>query len=145
MDNKDIIINALQEPLSKRRASYWYSGKVVELIYKNYTFCISAVGIINATLYSDGGEEIEHVKDKGNYGRFYEQMSYYIESDTKLFDLVEKQKLVFYDSNWWECGVIDPLGNWVDLPWVLDSMLLDDAIDEVKEAMDKTIELLENE
>jgi len=132
-----------QDIQDKKALHYWYGGQVAVIKHKGFTFSIEAIGDIYATLYDENKEEIAYVKDKYNGGWFDNEMFNYIKDDNMLLDLLDRQKLVFDNNNWWECFVIDDKSNFHDLMWDLDSMNIYDAIDEVKEQIEKMIEYLE--
>jgi hypothetical protein len=127
----------------KHMAHYWYGGQCAVIKYKGYTFSIEAIGDI-AWEYLKG-ETYEYGKDKSNSGRFYEEMDYYLKDDDALYNALENDELVFGNNNWWECFVTDPEGNFHDIMWALDSVRLDDAIEEVKESLDEIIEQIKED
>lgn len=139
VEKKDYTVRVNQPMQPGKHLHYWYGGFVSEIFYKGYTFKLEANGDVRAALYADQGEELCYVKDRGNQGRFMDEMSYYIENDTQLLDLIEDDLLVFENNNWWECFVIDPDGQWHDLMWDLDSMNYFDAVEEIIAHMDEVI------
>lgn len=120
-------------------SSLWYGGDVAEIKYKGYTFMVAALGDIVAELLDGNGDQLAYVKDKYNSGRFYDDMGYYVRNDKMLKRLTEN-RLYFFDNNWWECYVILPTGEYVDLMWWLDADAVDDAVREVIESMDDIID-----
>lgn len=124
---------------------YWYGGDVAEIKYKGYTFTISAIGDVIASLTDENGEEIARVKDKGNHGVFYDKMRSIITNDEQLTLLIDEERIMFDYNNWWECFVTTPSGKFVDLMWALDGYRIDEAVKEVLEGMDQVIVDLEND
>lgn len=128
---------------NKHSLSYWFGGQMVKIIYKGYKFSIEAVGDVRATLYDQNNIEIAYVKDKNNAGNFYGEMTPYIADDDMLLDLIDRDKLIFDNNNWFECFVYDKNGNYYDIPWALDSMNIYNAIQEVMNDMDEVIKNIE--
>lgn len=121
-------------------AHFWYGGDAVNIHYNGYTFHISAIGDVRATLLSDKNEEIAEVKDKNNAGVFYDEMKHHLKNDQDLFTQIEKGKLIFENNNWWEISCTDAEGFWHDLFWCADGYLIQEAVGEALENMDKYIE-----
>ena len=113
-------------------SSLWYGGSVARVQFPNGAIgCIDATGDVEATLVDLKDEhEIAYVRDRGNNGCFYEEMSYYIKNDKDLVKKLNKCELVLDNNNWWEISVIDKEGGWHDLMWSSDSDDLYDAISE---------------
>ena len=128
----------------QHQAHYWYGGQCAVIKYKGYTFSIEAIG--DVYWYTNkNGEVSECWKDKNNSGRFYSEMYDEYTNDTELYDAIESGELVFDHNNWWECFIYDKDGEFHDLMWDLDSIRLDDAIDEVKTRLDEMIKYVEEE
>ena len=124
---------------------YWYGGDVAEIKYKGYTFTVSAIGDVIASLTDENGEEIARVKDKGNNGVFYDEMRSIIDSDEQLTLFIAQERILFDYNNWWECFVTLPSGKFVDLMWALDGYGFDEAVKEVLEGMDQIIKDLDDD
>jgi aromatic ring hydroxylase len=135
----------IQKIQENKASHYWYGGKVAEIKHKGFTFSIEAVGDMYATLFDEKNIEIAYIKDKNNGGWFDNEMSRYIKDDEMLYDLLDRNKLVFDYNNWWECFVIDDKGNFHDLMWVLDSINIFDALEEVKNSIDNVIKDIKGE
>lgn len=111
------------------QSHYWYGGLVAAVKYKDYTFVLSADGIVDATLIEDGITFVS-MKDKYNIGRFYDEAHEYIESDKELYELVKKGTLAFVNNNWFEILAYKN-GYHYDLEYVSDASLLSEAIKEM--------------
>ena len=131
------VVEVLDKIDDKHLAHYWYGGLCATIKYKGWTFSIHAIGDICCE-YNKGSIS-EWFKDKSNSGRFYSEMSFYLKDDQALYDAIDNNELVFDANNWWECFVTDPAGDDYDIMWSLDSIRLDDAIEEVKCSMDNVI------
>lgn len=124
---------------------YWYGGDVAEIQYKGYTFTVSAIGDVIASLTDENGEEIARVKDKGNNGVFYKEMCSFIDSDEQLTLFIGQERILIDYNNWWECFVTLPSGKFVDLMWALEGYKIDEAVEEVLDEMDQVIKDLDDE
>ena len=144
MNNNKIEVKIVDYVDDQHQAHYWYGGQCAVIQYKGYTFSIEAVGDVYWN-YIEDGEWSECFKDKNNAGRFYGEMSWRYKNDDELYDAIESGKLVFNYNNWWECFVYDKDGEFHDLMWDLDSIRLDDAIEEVKQQLDEMIKYVEEE
>ena len=121
---------------------YWYGGAVISLEYKDMTFSIEAIGDVRFALIDkerkETGEELFYVVDKNNSGRLGEELSYYIKDDTELCQLLSyehpKYTCDISDNNWWECFA-EYKGRFIDLMWCLDASTLEEAVEEVIEAL----------
>ena len=87
--------------------SLWYGGAIARIIKGKYHIVLMAVGDVRATLYDENHNEIAYVKDKGNYGRFYEEMADYIKDDEHMYELEQNGQLIFDNNNWFEWFVYD--------------------------------------
>lgn len=128
---------------NKHSLSYWFGGHMVKIVHKGYKFNIHSIGDVRAFLYDETGNEIAKVIDKNNAGIFYGEMTPYITDDDMLLDLVNRDKLIFYNNNWFECHVYDTHGEYYDMPWVLDSMNIYNGIQEVLQSIDEVIKNIE--
>ena len=138
----------------EKQAHYWYGGEMATIEAGGYKFHIEAIGDVYADLFKpssltdealDWDNCIEHIKDKRNGGAFGEIISYYIKNDEELAKLMDDghpvYRLKLDYANWWECSVTDPEGSWHDLMWNLDATGLNDAIEEVLEALQDGLEI----
>jgi hypothetical protein len=87
--------------------SLWYGGTIARITKGRYCIALMAMGDVRATLYDENKNEIAYVKDKGNYGRFYEEMADYIKNDKHMYELEHNGQLVFDNNNWFEWSVYD--------------------------------------
>ena len=143
----------------RRLSSLWYGGGVAEIYYKGYVFNVEAIGDVYAELYrvkgvpgedsvfTEYGNLIAYVKDKGNGGYFSNEIPPYLRSDKTLNKALgkthPKYSLEMDYNNWWECFGTDPAGNFHDLMWNLGEDNLFLAIAEVLNGLDETIKNLE--
>lgn len=127
----------LQQLNGTKKSSYFYGGRMVEIVLdKDHSYLISACGDVDAVLFDDNGNIIEEVRDRNNCGAFSYEMQHITEEN--LYDLLDSGKLVMNDNNWWEVNGLYK-GKFVEFPLldnVLDSMRIDDAIEEVLAADD---------
>lgn len=123
---------------------YWYGGQCAKIEHNGYTASIEAIGDVHAE-YAPNGEYKTHIKDKNNAGVFYHEMRSYLKDDEELYKAIENEDLIIDNNNWWECFIIDPQGNFHDLMWNLDADYLNEAIEEVKENLDRMIKYIEEE
>lgn len=124
------------------RSHYWYGGQCATIEHNGYTASIEAIGDVYAE-YAPKGEYKFHVKDKNNAGWFYHEMHNDIKSDQELYHAIQNGDLVIDNNNWWECFIYDKDGKFHDLMWALDDDYIDDAIETVKEELDRMIKYLE--
>lgn len=128
-----------------RQHSLWYGGDMVSIAYRGYRFIVSAVGDVIATLTRKSDNvELCDIRDKGNAGRFGQEITSYIKIDAELKQLLAdnhpQYQLDLTDNNWWECFCYDPQGQFHDLMLALDSDGIIDAVVETAVAMDSIIE-----
>lgn len=136
-----IVVN--EEIARKHYHVLWYGGLVTSLYYKDWRFELHALGDVYADLY-ENGRHIHYVKDKANAGSFRKEMQAYFKSDDSMLAALHcthtKYQLTLDHNNWWECFVIDPEGGFHDLMWALDSDDIFEAIWEIIDGMEETIE-----
>lgn len=122
-----------QEPYDDNHlSSLWYGGEIATVKFPNGAIgCIDAIGDVCATLTDLTDEhEIAYVRDKGNNGIFYCEMSPYIKSDVDIGRKEAEGELLFDNNNWWEISVVDKDGEWHDLMWASDCDDLYGAIED---------------
>lgn len=130
--------------------SLWYGGTIAVITKDKYRIALMAIGDVRATLYdAEDGHEIVYVKDKGNYGRFYEEMSYYIKDDKHLYELEQNGQLVLDNNNWFEWSVYDMEEQEYIGPDLLDNIYEGDIldffkVDKINETLDYSIEYEED-
>lgn len=123
----------------RHQMHYWHGGWMASIYYKGHEFSIRAVGDMFVTLYDESDDIIAYVKDKGNAGRFYDEMNVHIRSDRHLKKLMSQGRLEFDNNNWWECFLYLPDNTFVDLMWALDAYTISEAIEEVLEGMEEIL------
>lgn len=133
-----------------RYSSLWYGGKVVVIWYKQYQFLLEATGDVYANLLdqADDNRSLFYVKDKNNRGLIANELLPYIKTDKELYAAMNgTHKRYFLEldySNWWECFLVDPEGNFHDLMMALDSDSVLEAVAEILAEMDEIIEYSKN-
>lgn len=123
---------------------YWFGGNVAEFEsdkLPGYTFCLGAYGDVRARLIEKAtGKVLEYVKDKRNGAGFYHVIKNFFSDDGLKLLLEEKHpeyELKIQDNNWWECYAINNSTNRiVELGDILNSDLLSEAIEEIKDLED---------
>lgn len=123
----------------RHQMHYWHGGWMGSIYYKGHEFSIRAVGDMFVTLYDEADDIIAYVKDKGNAGRFYDEMNVQIHSDRHLKKLMSQGRLEFDNNNWWECFLYLPDNTFVDMMWALDAYTISEAIEEVLDGMDEML------
>lgn len=128
---------------SDRLNCLWYGGelaviKVTDLFSVELNIC----GDVYAELTDKSGSQLAYVKDKGNTGRFYDEMSSYIKDDGELLLALDDGRLKLDYNNWVEYdGVIksniaDERGIFIDLGIICDNILDDDILNAIMQALD---------
>lgn len=106
----------------------WYGGAMARITKGKYCIGIMAAGDVRATLYDENKNEIVYVKDKGNCGRFYEEMADYIKDDKHIYELEHKGQLVFDNNNWFEWSIYDNEEDEYIGPDCFDNILEEDIL-----------------
>lgn len=107
-------------------------------------------GDVYAELTDKDRQFFTYVKDKGNTGRFNDEMSPYIQNDQELSEALDDGRLKLDYNNWIEYdGVIkgsasDKCCTFIDLGIICDNILDDDIITAIEQALD-TIEEIKAE
>ena len=114
----------------------WYGGTMVIVQYKDNEFELVANGDIRANLYSKpDNNELAMVKDKSNYGLFYDEMASYIENDVQLYQILDgkdpKYALDIHDENWFEVFMIKIDGKPTQESYVSDFNNIYEAIADI--------------
>ena len=130
---------------TKHQNNLWYGGDIAEIKYKNHRLVIAAVGDVKVEVADENDNYVGYVKDKNNAGIFYKEFRHFIRDDKHLVKLIADNHIIFENNNWWECFIYDKNGVFHDLMWDLDSIRLDDAIEEVKVSLDEMIKHIEEE
>ncbi len=123
----------------RHQMHYWHGAWMASIYYKGHEFSIRAVGDMFVTLYDESDDIIAYVKDKGNAGRFYDEMNVYIRSDRHLKKLMTQGRLEFDNNNWWECFLYLPDNTFVDMMCALDAYTISDSVEEVLDGIDEML------
>ena len=103
-----IEIELLQNLDEDRLDCLWYGGDLVRATRGNYVLIIGAYGDVRVYLRDkEDGHEITYVKDKSNWGRFYEENASYIKNDEELWKLIDDGHIELIDNNWLEWRIYD--------------------------------------
>lgn len=139
MNEKDYKLTTLDPMIDENHQDcVWYGGDLVLVEYKGWKFILGAYGDVRATLYDESGEEIAEVRDKNNYGLFYDEMDRYIAGDKEMYALESEDKLVFGNNNWFEVFAVDPAGEERE-GYLTASASYKDAVKEMIDSMDEYI------
>lgn len=143
--NKDV--KKLIEANKNYESHYWFGGEVVTFTsdkLPGYTLVLEANGDVRAYLYDkQTKEELVYVKDKSKQANFYHQMRQYL-NDESLYQCIEDKHsqyaLSIDNNNWWECYLIGPSKEVIDLGEPLNADLLSEAIQELIDMEDDIVE-----
>lgn len=138
---KTVEVDYAQYVDSDHQCCLWYGGDVASIKYGEFTFRICANGDVHFDGNFDSGQNIQ-VKDKGNHGTFYDVLHHFIPDDQALANYQYSHPNAFADTNWFEVFVADSSGKEFTESFVLDSVLLCNAIQEVVENADEYIRRL---
>ena len=101
-----IDITLLQFAGDKYLTDLFYGGLVVTAKYKGYDINIEVVGDVVAHLKDeDLQSDLAYVKDKGNSGRFFDEMSPYV-SDDNMQQLIHSERLTIDYGNWFSFYIV---------------------------------------
>lgn len=106
-NEQGIEIELLQQLHENRLDCVWYGGDLFKITKGNYELIVGAYGDVRALLEDKEGERTSYVRDRGNWGRFYDEMSPHIANDNELYELIDSGLLNLDDSNWLEWRVYD--------------------------------------
>ena len=142
---EEVAITLTQSVKYGKYDCHWFGGIVAEMFCGDRKYCLIANGDIIVNLYDkQTNEHIVYVKDKSNSGRFYDEMSRYIENDSHLYSIIEdkdpKYRLDFVDNNWFEFVADDQDsiyygGHVMDFSNIFDAIA--SAIELIKEELDE--------
>lgn len=135
------VLNFIDE---NHLCSLWYGAGVATVNYKGHKFYLEANGDIRFDLYDENNEWIDGFVDKRNGGSLYGWNNDLLPNDEALSQLIEKNRIIFQNNNWFEIVVADSEGNVYDLMDVRDENELDEAIISMIEDMDKIIKYIED-
>lgn len=126
----------------------WYGGYLADIkVTDTLSVELNIYGDVYAVLSDKDGQVLAYVKDKGNTGRFYDEMSSYISNDTELLEALDDGRLKLDYNNWVEYdGVIkknatDERGRFIDLGIICDNVLDDDILTAIEQALDSIEEI----
>lgn len=145
LPGEDIKIEFEQGIEYGRCSSDWYGGTIATVIFGESIFALSAVGDMIVDLVDKKNNKVvEHVKDKGNGGRFYDCMHSYIQNDAHLQMMISgadpKYRLEYDNNNWFEVFLDKINGKESNESVVCDSVNVFDAIVEIIENMNEWTE-----
>ena len=127
----------------KRLNCLWYGGWYASFVVTpKLSISLGIYGDVRAWLFDNKGEQLVYVKDKGNNGRFYDDMHIYIKDDRQLDKLIKNGRLSLDNNNWVEYGgVIYPhgaenTGIGIDLGMMTDNILDDDVLESIDQVLD---------
>lgn len=128
----------------------WYGGWYASIeITPQIHISIGVYGDVRAWLFDKKGEQLAYAKDKGNNGRFYDEMSYYIKNDKQLEKIIKKGYLTLDNNNWVEYGGViypegyDNGGLGIDLGMLTDNILDDDVLEAIDQVLDDLVNIVE--
>ncbi len=129
----------------------WYGGYLADIkVTDTLSVELNIYGDVYPELADKNSEFLAYVKDKGNTGRFNEEMSPYIQNDQELLEALDDGRLKLDYNNWVEYdGIIkgnalDKCCTFIDLGIICDNILDDDIITAIEQALD-TIEEIKAE
>ena len=127
----------------------WYGGWYASVVISpKLSISIGIYGDVRAWLFDRKGEQLAYVKDKGNNGRFYDDMHYYIKDDKQLEKMLKKGRLTLDNNNWVEYGgVIYPEsenkgGLTIDLGMRTDNILDDNVLEAIDQVLDDLVNIV---
>ncbi len=127
----------------------WYGGWYASVIITpKLTISIGIYGDVRAWLFDKKGEQLAYVKDKGNNGRFYDDMHQFIKDDKQLQKMLQKGRLTLDNNNWVEYGgVIYPEsenkgGLTIDLGMRTDNILDDNVLEAIDQVLDDLVNIV---
>ena len=127
----------------------WYGGWYASVVISpKLSISIGIYGDVRAWLFDRKGEQLAYVKDKGNNGRFYDDMHYYIKDDKQLQKMLKKGRLTLDNNNWVEYGgVIYPEsenkgGLTIDLGMRTDNILDDNVLEAIDQVLDDLVNIV---
>lgn len=150
-DIKDLLnveIESKRYEDKKHDYCYWYGGFVANVKASSGEYRIYARGQIRCDLIAKKGFKDEYgneykegkilatIKDKNEDGIFMNEMSYFIKDDSELSEILqgkhELYELKIENNNWFNLEFYNREGEF-EYDYDLESIRLDDAIEEVKE------------
>lgn len=126
----------------------WYGGELAVIrVSKTLSVELNVYGDVYAELSDKEGELLAYVKDKGNTGRFYDEMSQFISNDRELLEALDDGRLKLDHNNWFEYDGVyknkgDKVGEFIDLGLIVDNILDDDILIAINEALDRITDIV---
>ena len=127
----------------------WYGGDLAVIrVSETLSVTLDIRGDVYAELSNKEGGFLAYVKDKGNTGRFYDEMHLFIQNDQELLDALDDGRLKLDYNNWVEYdGIVyknkgDTLGKFIDLGLIVDNILDDDILTAINEALDRITDIV---
>ncbi len=121
----------------------WYGGYIAEIkVKETLSVELEINGDVYAELADKDGNSLAYVKDKGNTGRFNDEMRSHLLNDQMLLAALDDGSLKLDYGNWIEYdGVVkksvsEDKGMFIDLGIICDNVLDDDILRAIDEALD---------
>ncbi len=128
----------------------WYGGYLAEIkVTDTLSVELNIYGDVYAELSDKDGQFLAYVKDKGNTGRFNNEMRAYIQNDQELLEALDDGRLKLDYGNWVEYDGVqyknksDTLGKFIDLGMIVDNVLDDDILKAISEALDRITDIVQ--
>lgn len=126
----------------------WYGGHLAVIkVTDTLSVELNVYGDVYAELSDKTGQFLAYVKDKGNTGRFNDEMGSYISNDQELLEVLDDGRLKLDNNNWVEYdGVVkkkasDERGAFIDLGIICDNVLDDNILTAIMYALDSIEEI----
>ena len=126
----------------------WYGGELAVIkVSETLSVELNVYGDVYAELSDKEGEFLAYVKDKGNTGRFYDEMSQFISNDQELLEALDDGRLKLDHNNWVEYDGVyknkgDKVGEFIDLGLITGNILDDDILTAINEALDRITDIV---
>lgn len=133
----------------RRLNCLWYGGYLATVkVSDELSIELNIYGDVYADLFTPKGEHLVHVKDKGNTGRFGDEMHSYIKDDKVLQKVIKKNLLTLDYGNWVEydgsikSDVAEIKRIFIDLGMICDNILDDNILSAIDEVLDRHGEII---
>ena len=121
----------------------WYGGRLATIkVTDTLSVELGIYGDVYAELSDKNGEFLAYSKDKGNTGRFLDEMDSYISDDQELSEVIDDGRLKLDHNNWIEydgsikINKTDERSTFIDLGLICDNILDDEILDAIGQALD---------
>lgn len=128
----------------------WYGGDLAVIkVSETLSVTLDVRGDVYAELSDKEGRFLAYVKDKGNTGRFYDEMHQFIQNDQELLEALDDGRLKLDYNNWVEYNGVayknsdDKVGKFIDLGLIVDNILDDDILTAINEALDRITDIVQ--